>query len=234
MAKSEETKKEKFTANRIANIVVIVVATVALVVLAAIVVLSSVKINPGNKLEKPNYYALYNVGESEVLGTNNAAQSEIGVALEGMDFSVMSAILEGHWNYSLSFKRNASDEKIQISASDVKAIGSSSDEYMVELVYNTAEVTESGVDYSTAHSLQVEGETVYFDRIKVLIGDTNGTVGTISLYPYLTARIENTSDIEALSPDTYKVTGINIRANTSNTYAALQELVRKIKLGTEI
>ncbi|MCH5351410.1 MAG: hypothetical protein J1F39_05545 [Clostridiales bacterium] len=234
MAKSQETKKEKFGANRIANIIVIVVAALALIVLAAVIVLSSVKVNPGDKLEKPKYYALYNVGETNALGTNTAVQSEIGAALDGMDFSVMSAILEGHWNYNLSFKRNSSDEKIEIGASEVKAISSSSSEYMIELVYDPVKVTETGVDYKTAHSLEVEGEKVYFDRIKVLIGDTNGTVGTISLYPYLTARIENQSDIESLSPDTYKVTGLNIRANTSNTYAALKDLVNKVKLGTEI
>ena len=234
MAKTENTKKEKFGANRIANIVVIVVAAIALLVLVAIIVLSAVTVNPNDKLEKPKYYMLYNVGESEVLADNPAIQSEISAAMNGMEFSVMSAILEGHWDYSLAFKRNASDKKIEISAAEVKGISSSSTEFMVELVYAPAQVTENGVDFSTAHKLEVEGETVYFDRIKVLIGDTNGTVGTISLYPYLTARIENESDIESLSPDTYKVTGLNIRANTSGTYAALTDLVRKIKRGTEI
>lgn len=234
MAKSEETKKNKLGADRVANIVVIVVAALALLVLVAVIVLSSVKINPGDKLEKPKYYALYNLGETNAVGSNPAVENEIKAALDGMDFSIMSAILEGHWNYSLTFKRSSSDEKIEIGASEVKAISSSSSEYMIELVYDTAKVNENGVDYKTAHCLEVEGEKVYFDRIKVLIGDTNGTVGTISLYPYLTARIENQSDLESLSPDTYKVTGLNIRANTSNTYAALRDLVSKIKTGTEI
>ncbi|MCH5159060.1 MAG: hypothetical protein J1F33_07685 [Clostridiales bacterium] len=234
MAKSEETKKNKISADRVANIIVIVVAALALIVLVAIIVLSSVKINPGEKLEKPKYYALYNVGETDAVATNPAVENEIVAALDGMDFSVMSAILEGHWNYSFTFKRNSSDKKIEIGASEVKAISSSSSEYMIELVYNQAKVTENGIDYKTAHCLEVEGEKVYFDRIKVLIGDTNGTVGTISLYPYLTARIDNNSDIQSLTPDTYKVTGLNIRANTTNTYAALRDLIGKIKLGTEI
>ncbi len=235
MAKKEETKsKSGFAANRVANIIVIVVAAIAVLVLVAVIVLSSVKINPNDKLEKPSYYSLYNVGETEALGTNTAVQSEISAAMNGMGFSVMSAVLEGHFDYSLGFKRNASDEKIEISAEDVKKVASSSTEYMIELVYAPAAVTETGIDFGTAHSFEVEGETVYFDRIKVLIGDTNGTVGTISLYPYITARIENESDIDTISPDTYKVTGINLRANTSNTYAALKDLVSKIKYGTEI
>lgn len=235
MAKSEETKKGGgFAANRVANIIVIAVAAVAVLVLVAVIVLSSVKINPNDKLEKPTYYSLYNLGDSDALGTNTAAQSEISAAMNGMEFSVMSAILEGHWDYSLGFKRNASDEKIELSANEVSEIKATSTEYMIEFVYSPAAVTENGVDLSTAHSFEVEGETVYFDRIKVLIGDTDGTVGTISLYPYLTARIENESDIENLTPDTYKVTGLNLRANTSNTYATLKDLVTKIKNGTEI
>ena len=70
----------------------------------------------------------------------------------------------------------------------------------------------------------MDGETVYFDRVKILIGNTAGKIGTISIYPYIYSRLSNVTDDPEFSSETYKVTGINVRADTTKTYAALGEI----------
>ena len=111
-----------------------------------------------------------------------------------MRFSIMSAMLQWKWDYSYNFKRNADGEKVKLSAVDVKNVTATSTEYMVEFVYPRVDVIDDKLDYDSAQSITVDGEKVYFDRVKVLIGNSNGEVGTISLYPYLSARIDNASD----------------------------------------
>lgn len=215
--------------HRKANIAVIVVVSIAALILIAIAVLSFVRVDPVSGLDEPEYYNFYDLGSSTCESTNAEAQSKIKVAMDDMKFSVMSAVLQWKWDYSYNFKRNSSDEKISISASEVADIHASSKEYMVEYVYAPVKIENGVIDYSTAHSLKVDGETVYFDRVKVLIGNTDGKVGTISLYPYIYARLNNQAEDEGLASDTYTVTGINVRANTSSAYAAFKDLAESLK-----
>ncbi len=225
--KSKNVKVVK--SHRAANIAVIVVSSVAALILIAIAVLSLVRIDPVKHFERPERYEFYDLGASAPAGAADAtSQSKIRTALDDMDFTIMGAILQGHWDYSLNFKRNSSGKKISITASELKDIKATSTEYMIELVYPTIRYDRESesLDYSNAQSIKVDGETVYFDRVKVLIGDTAGSVGTISLYPYVYARLDNQSDLDEVSSKTYKVTGINVRADTTNAYATLGELAK--------
>lgn len=230
MAKTEKNKNVKVVkSNRKANIAVIVVVSIAVLFLIAIAVVSFVHVDPMRDVATPERYALYNHNESNPLGAGeDGPQSEIRSALGNMDFTVMTAILNGHWDYSYNFKRNSSDNKIEVSASDLRTMTASENEYMVEFIYDEIQVVDGALDYSNAQVIKVDGENVYFDRIKVLIGDTGGKVGLISMYPYIFARLNNQSDIEGISSKTYKVTGINVRAETSGAYAALQALAESL------
>lgn len=236
MSKTEKKSKNVSVtntgSNRKANIAVIIVVSIAALILIAIAVLCSVKVDPTRDIGAPERYEFYDRGKIERESTNNQQQSKIRTALGDMKFSVMNGILQGHWDYTYNFKRNSSKEKIELSASDVKDISSSANEFMIELVYKPVKIDDNGnIDYSTAQSLKVDGETVYFDRVKVLIGDTAGKVGTISLYPYIDARIDRTqTDNDNLSSETYKVTGINVRADTTKAYAALVEFSESLTI----
>lgn len=218
--------------HRVANIIVVAVVSLAALILIAIGVLCAVDIDPTHDMEKPSYYNLYDLNSEERISSNTEVQSRIGVAVGDMKFSVMSAILQSHWNYSYQFKRNSSGERIELSASDIAHIGATSDEYMVELVYPTVGIKDGEIDYASAKSIKVDGETVYFDRVKMLIGNTDGKVGTISLYPYLSVRLDNQSDIPEIASDSYTITGVNIRANTSSAYNALKSLIADMKADT--
>ncbi len=227
MAKTENSNKniEVVKSHRKANIAVIIVVSIAVLILIAVAVLSLVKVDPVSDLEEPEFYYFYDHNASlPQVASDDGSQSKIRTALGDMKFTVMSAILQWNWDYSYNFKRNSAGDKIEVGMTDFKNIVASDSEYMIEYVYEQIPVVDGKLDYSKAHSLEVDGETVYFDRIKMLIGDTAGTVGTISFYPYIFARYDNQSDIEGLSSETYKVTGINVRAESTNAYATLKEL----------
>lgn len=238
MAKTQKQSKNVtvITSHRKANIAVIVVASVAAAILITIAVLCGVKFDPMRGLGKPEYYTLYSINEKEPAPTNTEAQSKISVALDDMDFTIMSAILQGHWDYSYNFKRKNTDEreKYEITVKELQDIKGTGTEFMVELVYPSVKIVDGVIDYTTAQSIKVDGETVYFDRVKVLIGDTAGKVGTISMYPYIYERVHNQSDLEDLSPDTYKVTGIDVRADSHMAFSSLKELADSFGLNTEV
>lgn len=227
--KSESGNVTVTNTHRKANIAVIVVVSIAVLILVAVAVLSAVRIDPTDKLGTPERYDFYDLDSTRATSTNKEAQSKLDIAMGDTRFSIMSAMLQWKWDYSYNFKRNADGEKVKLSAVDVKNVTATSTEYMVEFVYPRVDVIDDKLDYDSAQSITVDGEKVYFDRVKVLIGNSNGEVGTISLYPYLSARIDNASDIDGIASDTYEITGINVRANTTSAFAALKDLATELK-----
>lgn len=227
--KSESGNVTVTNMHRKANIAVIVVVSIAVLILVAVAVLSAVRIDPTDKLGTPERYDFYDLDSTRATSTNKEVQSKLDIAMGDMRFSIMSAMLQWKWDYSYNFKRNADGEKVKLSAVDVKNVTATSTEYMVEFVYPRVDVIDDKLDYDSAQSITVDGEKVYFDRVKVLIGNSNGEVGTISLYPYLSARIDNASDIDGIASDTYEITGINVRANTTSAFAALKDLATELK-----
>ena len=227
--KSESDNVTVTNTHKKANIAVIVVVSIAVLILVAVAVLSAVRIDPTDKLGTPARYDFYDLDSTRATSTNKEVQSKLDIAMGDMRFSIMSAMLQWKWDYSYNFKRNADGEKVKLSAVDVKNVTATSTEYMVEFVYPRVDVIDDKLDYDSAQSITVDGEKVYFDRVKVLIGNSNGEVGTISLYPYLSARIDNASDIDGIASDTYEITGINVRANTTSAFAALKDLATELK-----
>lgn len=233
MAKKDKTTAKTAVASksrRVANIIVITVVSVAVLILITIAVLCSVRIDPLDKLDRPTEYKFYNTGNTNVQPTDDETQSKLNAAVNDLDFSIMSAILQGHWNYSYKFKRNTDGDRIEYAPSDIEGISSTSSAYMIEYVYDTLKVKDGAIDYSNAKSIKVEGETIYFDRLKVVIEDTAGKVGMISLYPYVYARMNNESDIEGISSETYKTVGINVRADTTSAYSALKDIAAALAI----
>ena len=236
---SKKKKKERSVSeavkasNKKANIIVAVIVGITALILITIAVLCSVRVDPLDGVAKPDekkseYYELYDVNGTAPLVTTAAAQSKIRTALGGMDFSIMNAILQWNWDYSYNFVRNSDDKKITLTAEEVTGKLPSAKEYMVEYVYENATVNGT-LDKAKAHSLKVDGETVYFDRLKVLIGDTDNSVGEIYLYPYVYELATNKAADDGIPYETYRVTPIKVRANTTETYKALGEVVSSLK-----
>lgn len=216
-----------------ANIIVGIVAGITLLLLITVIVLCTVTVTPLDGLKSPEeskneYYALYDLNATESLPNNSQTQSKIRTALDDMKFTVMNAVLQWNWDYSYNFVKNSSGKKITMTSDEVVNKSATSSEYMVEIVYSPA-VIDGELVTSEAQSLSVDGEIVYFDRIKILIGNTNNDVGEIYLYPYLYERATNKVAGDGVPYETYRITPIKVRANTTNTYAALARLVTSIK-----
>ena len=137
MAKTKRSKNVTVVkSHRAANIAVIIVASLTALILIAIAVLSLVHVNPMKNIERPERYDFYDLNSNNPEGAADAtSQSKIRTALADMDFTVMSAILQGHWDYSLNFKRNKSGDKVTVTADELKNnIKATATEYLVELI----------------------------------------------------------------------------------------------------
>ncbi|MDE7405664.1 MAG: hypothetical protein K2M89_02170 [Clostridiales bacterium] len=223
------------TSHRRANIAVIIVAAITALLLIAIAVMCSVRVDPLDGLKTPDSnkserYELYDLDTSAPLMTTSKAQSKIRAALGTMDFSVMNAVLQWNWDYSYNFARNSEGKKITLTASEINEKTATAKEYMIEYVYADA-VVNGELNKSLAHKLEVDGETIYFDRVKVLIGNTDNSVGEIYLYPYVYEYATNQAAEDGVRYQSYKITPVKVRANTTEAYKALAKLVTEIKNG---
>lgn len=221
--------------HRKANIAVIIVAAITALLLIAIAVMCSVRVDPLDGIKTPDAnkserYELYDLDSSSPLMTTSKAQSKIRAALGTMDFSVMNAVLQWNWDYSYNFARNSKGNKITMSASEINDKTATETEYMVEYVYTDA-VVNGELNKSLAQKLTVDGETVYFDRVKVLIGNTDNSVGEIYLYPYIYEYATNRVADDGVRYESYKITPVKVRANTTEAYNALKNIVTEIKNG---
>ena len=221
--------------HRKANIAVIIVAAITALLLIAIAVMCSVRVDPLDGLKTPDTkkserYELYDLDSSAPLMATSKAQSKIRAALGQMDFSVMNAVLQWNWDYSYNFARNSKGKKVTLSSGEINEISSTETEYMVEYIYADS-VVNGELDKSIAQKLTVDGETIYFDRVKVLIGNTDNNVGEIYLYPYVYEYAANRVADDGARYETYKITPVKVRANTTEAYKALANLVTEIKNG---
>lgn len=232
--KNNENNTESVTVvktNKRANIAVGIVAGIALLIIIAVAVMCSVSVAPLDGLDRPVRYDFYNRGSAVPEWTDDRAQSKINNAMNDMDFSVMSAVLQWNWDYSYNFVRNANGDKIKMSAADVAGVAADADTFMIEYVYKPVVINDGEIDYSTAQKLTVDGETVYFDRVKVLITNSDGNVGEIYLYPYIYDRVNNTVADDGVTYAEYSITAVKVRANTTDAYAALIDLAQELKNG---
>lgn len=230
MANKKNKNVTVVKSRRKANIVMFVVIGIAALILLTIAVLSFVSVDPMSDIKRPARYELYAEDGSDPLGAAEAkSQSKIYSALDGMDFTVMTGMLQGWWDYSYHFMRNKSDKKIEVAASSINGLRSKEKGYMVELVYDQIPVVDGKLDYKKAQKIEVDGETVYYDRIKMFITNSNGEIGTLRFYPYIYARLNNSAvENEELSSETYSITGITVRADTTDAYALLKDLAAKL------
>lgn len=240
MAKNKKNEKTVVaeavrSSRKRANIAVAIVAGIAALILIAVAVCAAVRVDPMDgiaKLDesKMEHYELYDLNGTDSLMTTKTTQSKIRTALGKMHFSVMNAILQWNWDYSYNFSRNSKGNKIKLTAEEVTAKKATDAEYMVELVYTNATVNGE-LDKSIAKKLEVDGETVYFDRLKILIGDTDNGVGEIYMYPYIYDYANNKAADDGIRYETYRVTPVKVRANTTETYAALGKIITELNNG---
>lgn len=219
--------------HRKANIAVSIIGGVTALILVTIAVLCAVRVDPLDGLAAPERYEFYNLGAAadSPEPTNDKSESKIRTALGDMDFNIMSAVLQWKWDYSYNFVESTDGEKIKMYAEEIDGVSATSSAYMVEYIYKPVEIVGGEVVLSSAQSLEVDGEVIYFDRVKVVIGNTDRNVGEIYLYPYIYDRVKNQAADDGVAYENYYITAVKVRANTTAAYAALGELAQEIKNG---
>ncbi|MBD5130985.1 MAG: hypothetical protein HDT28_00085 [Clostridiales bacterium] len=219
--------------HRKANIAVSIIGGIAALIIITIIVLCAVRVDPLSGLGDPVRYDFYGLSADadSPESTNDKAQTKIKDAVGEMDFSVMSAVLQWKWDYTYNFVKSTEGEKIKMDAHEIEAISATADAYMIEFVYAPAEIVDGEVVTSSVQSLKVDGEVIYFDRVKVVIENTDRSVGDIYLYPYIYDRVMNEAADDGVTHENYYITAVKVRGNTTAAYAALTELAQEIKNG---
>lgn len=194
----------------------IIIGSILVVLLAAILTLSLVKIDPIGKLPDYSYVNAYNLSGTSPMAANDETKAKLDKGIKDTRFSIMHAMLEGRFSYGFKFKTYKDEDgktvRSEMSATDIKNVKATETAYMLEFVYG-APVT-----------MKVQGEEISFDRIKMLVPDFSGEVGTVELVPYLFDRIDNQSDDENISSETYIVNPIKVRLYTSKLTIALADI----------
>lgn len=216
---------------------VIITLSVVAVLIITIAVLACVSVNNFKKLPKPEFVQIYNKGSSSVSGLSTSQETEIKSAMNAMDFTIMHAILEWKWNYNFKFVTEKNEDgdtvRSEYNADEISALTADDNNYMVIYNYSLAEINEGVINYDSLQSLKVEGETVYFDRLKILVPNTNTNVGLVTIIPYINFRTSNQSNDPDLSSDTYVVNPITVRADTTRTVRVFDSVLTNSNTDSE-
>ena len=164
---------------------IIITSGVAALIVIAIIVLSVVTVNPLlGMLGGYSDVTVYNHEASTPYPNTDKTVEKVKEGIEDTRFSVMHAILEGRWVYSPKFKTEKDEDgetvRTKLTVTATKNLTADSSNYMLLFSFDEKK------------SVKIEGETVEFDRAKVLVYDTVGEIERIVIYPYLQEKLDIT------------------------------------------
>lgn len=202
---------------------VIIVASVVAALAIAVLVLCLVRVQPVAKLFDGYQRAIVyssDVQRIELESDNNAdLKKELDDALDTTYFSVMQGILEGKASGAPAFKTElkdgaAEETRVELDSDDISSVSAGSGQYKLEFVY------------SSEQTIEVEGETVRFDRAIMLVGDSDNEIGEVEIVFYLDANVGNElpGDDENAS-ENYVVTPVIMRARTTKLHTAIKNII---------
>lgn len=202
---------------------VIIVASVVVALAVAVLVLCLVKVQPVAKCFDGYQRAIVyssSVQRIELEADNNAdLKADLDDALDTTFYSVMQGILEGKVSGAPAFKTELKDganeeTKVELSASEIESVTAGTNQYKLEFVY------------ATEQTIEVEGETVRFDRAIVLVGDSNNEIGELEVVFYLDANVGNElPGEEENASENYVVTPVLLRARTTKLHTAIKNII---------
>lgn len=223
------------------SITVIITATIAALLIIAVAVLNFVRVNPMRAIatdDKVKSYEFYDTSATAPFGTTANTNGRIRSALNTMDFSVMQAILEWKWNYNYYFEKTKDEDdktvRVEMTPSQVRAVTPSDSQYMIVLHYEPATVKDNAIDTTNLQSFTLEGSTVYYDTLILLINSSDTKVGLMRIIPYISFRMDNEAEgNEELSPDYYTINPILVRAYSEKCAVVLKEVADSLNGITE-
>ncbi len=168
---------------------------------------------------------------SKVEGDVDFTEKTIEDGLATTKFSVMQSILEGRLGYKPRFQTNTDGEKVTIDAETIISYSQESGTYMLKFFYD---------DMKT---IEVDGEGIDFDRVILIVSESNGEIREMTCIPYCNECVYNESyelnneesefvhkkdergDIIHTGHDNYKAPVLTVKMITSKLMNALDEFL---------
>lgn len=158
--------------------------------LISVLVMSFIFVNPLKDMtDGYDYVRVYDKSQTNAYPVGTEGDDEVKKAFGETGFSVMQSILEGRFGLSPNFKlvdkegtTTGEKERVNYNMIQIMAVAADADNYMLEFAFKDKK------------TLKIEGEEVAYDRLKVLVHDTNGEIKKIEAIPYLYEKISTNND----------------------------------------
>ena len=223
---------------KIAKFIWIPAAVVVALVVIAVLVLSLVRVNPmldnfGGIADYERIELIINTNGNEFHGqegTNGhpGTKELIEEGLKDSDFSIMHAMLEGKYSYGLKLKT----EKVTENGEEVtKEVTKSSKEILNYGVGENMFMLKFYLKEGEVRKLCVGGKEIVYDRILLIVTESEGTVAEMQCIPYLEYNVSNSSQSDKydeegrIGSDYYSTNVITVKMMTSKLYRNLENLV---------
>ncbi len=197
------------------TIIIIAAVIVALAITVTVLCLITRKpMDTFNGYERVEVYALSSTDRIEIDGNRADDKKAIDEALDDADFSLMQGILEGKPGASMKFK-TADDERIEYEADKINTINATDAKYKLHFIYDDV------------RTVTIEGETVKYDRVIMLVGNTDYEIDTVEVVFYESSRIDNeATGNEDLSSEFYTVSPVVFNCRPTMLYHAITGIVK--------
>lgn len=188
---------------------IIVGSLVAAIVLCAII-LGVIPVNPIKRLPADYSVTIATTGYQQ-LPMNDDSKAKLDEGIDGNKFSVLHALLEYKYNYRFTFKtfknEDGKKERVKYYNKEISAMAATNNAYMLTF------------SWSAPVTVKVQGETIEFDRVKMLVRDMAGEIEKVEMVFYLNDKIGGEPVDEY-----YFVNPVEVNMASSKLYAAIKEI----------
>lgn len=207
----------------------IITGSILAVLLVAVIVLCAVSIKPFKQFYDYKTVFIDVAGNSNVgditAESNKELKAKLDKGLEKSGFSVMHSLLEGALNYGPDFAYDKDkDGKVIKDDNGVKQITEKTFAEVVALTTAADSAISLEFVFSSEREMEVDGAKVKYDRVRLNVSTTNGEVQRITIYPFLD-RLTHGVNADVSE---YRINPVEVRANTSPLYIALNEIVEAL------
>lgn len=200
---------------------VTIVSAVVAALLVVILVLSLIVIKPVENLG--NYESAYVLESYNRRQRNN--QTLLKESLSTVNFSIMRSLLEFQADYNIkpviTKDKDGEDIKKKYSVSNFSDLRPGEGQYMIELYYGSKQTNSRLTDD--------DGNQIVYDTVILIIGKSENTIQSVSLYPYLKYNMENEIERDTFDDDGiigsryYYVYEFTVKMYTYDFYEKIQE-----------
>lgn len=193
---------------------IIIGSLVAAVVLCAII-LGVIPVNPIKRLPA-DYTVTVSTKEYAQLPLSDDSKAKLEEGIAANKFSVLHALLEYKYSYGFKFKtfknEDGKKERVKYYNNEISSVAATDKAYLLTF------------SWSAPVTVKVQGETIEFDRVKMLVRDMAGEIEKVEMVFYLNDKIGGDPVDEY-----YFVNPVEVNMASSKLYAAVKEIDESLK-----